>query len=213
MRNESNSAHVARPPLHKRRYIVDEAFQYRLIGTLSAIWLANSLFFTLVLYFLYEGHLTAFYDLVPREGMSPLLSLPALFVTSILFVSAFGMAVLTILALYMSNQIAGPLHRVKKCFARVAEGDLSFELRFRHGDFLRDLPDDFNEMVASLRRSTEADLEALNSIEAVSGQDEQVLAALRRLSDKKQSTVSRESEVAVAFRESPSEPAVIAPAH
>ena len=63
---------------------------------------------------LYDGHLNRFYDLVPREGLLPLLSLPTLFAVSILFVSVFGVIVLGIIALYMSNQIAGPLYRTKK---------------------------------------------------------------------------------------------------
>ena len=107
MSNESRPAgYGTRPPIHKRQYIVDKPFQYRLIGTLLTIWAANTVFFTLVLYFLYDGHLIRFYDLVPRAGMLPLLTLPNLFAVSILFVSVFGVIVLVIIALYLSNQIA-----------------------------------------------------------------------------------------------------------
>ena len=49
MSNESRPAgYGGRPPLHKRQYIVDKPFQYRLIGTLLCMWAANTVFFTLV---------------------------------------------------------------------------------------------------------------------------------------------------------------------
>ena len=80
MSNETKPAgYGSRPPFYKRQYIVDKPFQYRLIGTLLCIWAANTIFFTLVLYLLYDGHLNQFYDLVPREGVLPLLTLPNLF--------------------------------------------------------------------------------------------------------------------------------------
>jgi len=155
-----------RPALHKRRYVVDQPFQYRLIRTLLLIWLAHSVFFTLVLYFFYEGHLQRFYDLVPRPGLLPLISPSTLFAISIAFVFAFGFVVLTVLAVYMSNQIAGPLHRTKKGLDRVGRGEFCFHLQFRQSDFLRDVPVAFNNMLDSLRHQAEMDVEELRAIEA-----------------------------------------------
>ena len=76
----------------------------------------------------------------------PLLTLPALFGVAIGFVVVFGLVILGIVGLYMSNQIAGPLYRTKLCMDRVGKGDWGFNLQFRHGDFLRDLPGVFNQM-------------------------------------------------------------------
>lgn len=176
----------SRPPFYKRQYIVDKPFQYRLIGTLLAIWAANSVFFTLVLYFLYDGHLTQFYDLVPRDGVLPLLSLPALFATSVVFVAVFGVIVLSIIALYMSNQIAGPLWRTKKSLDRISQGELDFKLRFRQGDFLKDFSDVFNNMLDSLQRRSSAELEELKAIEAAAGDADEVIARVKALREKKQ---------------------------
>jgi methyl-accepting chemotaxis protein len=156
-----------RPALHKRRYIVDPPFQYRLIRTLLAIWLAHSVFFTLVLYFFYEGHLRQFYDLVPRPGLLPLVSPSTLFALSIAFVFAFGFVVLLVVAVYMSNQIAGPLYRTKKGLDRVGRGEWGFHLQFRQGDFLGDVPAAFNNMLDSLRHQAETDVEELRAIEAL----------------------------------------------
>ena len=134
------------------------------------------MFFTLVLYLLYDGHLNRFYDLVPREGPLPLLTLPTLFAVSILFVSVFGVIVLGIIALYMSNQIAGPLYRTKQSLARLGQGDLAFKLQFRHGDFLNDFPEIFNAMLERLRRQGVEELDGLKAIETSADDASEVTA-------------------------------------
>ena len=197
MSNESKPAgYGSRPPFYKRQYIVDKPFQYRLIGTLLCIWAANTIFFTLVLYLLYDGHLIQFYDLVPREGMLPLLTLPNLFAVSILFVSLFGVIVLGIIALYMSNQIAGPLYRTKKSLERLGQGDLAFKLQFRHGDFLNDFPQIFNAMLERLRRQSAEELDALKAIEASVSDADELAARVKKLREMKEAQLGVSSDVA-----------------
>lgn len=179
-----------RPPLYRRQYVVDKPFQYRLMGTLLAIWFANSLFFSIVLYFFYEGHLNQFYELVPRPGMLPLLTLPALFTVAIGFVAVFGIIVLGVVGLYMSNQIAGPLFRTKKCLERVAAGDWNFLLRFREGDFMTDFPPAFNSMLEGLRTLAAADVDELKAIEAANDEAE-LKQLVRRLREKKESQMGQ----------------------
>lgn len=202
MSNESKSAgYGGRPPFYKRQYIVDRPFQYRLIGTLLCIWAANTIFFTMVLYLLYDGHLNQFYDLVPREGMLPLLTLPNLFAVSILFVSLFGVIVLGIIALYMSNQIAGPLYRTKKSLERLGQGDLAFKLQFRHGDFLNDFPEIFNAMLERLRRQSAEELDALKAIEASASDAGEVAARVKKLREMKEARLGVASEAAASHDE------------
>ena len=197
MSNESKPAgYGGRPPFYKRQYIVDKPFQYRLIGTLLCIWAANTIFFTLVLYLLYDGHLIQFYDLVPREGVLPLLTLPNLFAVSILFVSLFGVIVLGIIALYMSNQIAGPLYRTKKSLERLGQGDLAFKLQFRHGDFLNDFPQIFNAMLERLRRQSAEELDALKAIEASVSDADELAARVKKLREMKEAQLGVSSDVA-----------------
>jgi methyl-accepting chemotaxis protein len=175
-----------RPALLKRRYIVDQPFQYRLIRTLLAVWLAHSVFFTLVLYFFYEGHLRQFYDLVPRPGLLPLVPASTLFALSIGFVFAFGFVVLLLVAVYMSNQIAGPLYRTKKGLDRVGRGEWSFHLQFRQGDFLRDVPAAFNNMLDSLRHQVEMDVEELRAIEELDEDSAEWKRLVRKLRERKE---------------------------
>lgn len=177
-----------RPALHQRQYIVDKPFQYRLIGVLLAIWLANSAFFGLVLFFLYQGHLTHFYELLPKPGLAPLVPLGALFGIAVVFVLVFGVVTLFTVGLYLSNQIAGPLFRMKKSLQRVGRGDLGFTLQFRSGDFMRDVPGIFNSMLERLREQAEAEIATLRAIEA-SGDAAAALGLARQLREQKEAAL------------------------
>jgi methyl-accepting chemotaxis protein len=51
----------------------------------------------------------------------------------------------------VSHRIAGPLHRFKQVFARLADGDLSVHVAIRRNDYLRQEAEIMAEMVRSLR--------------------------------------------------------------
>ncbi len=155
-----------RPALHRRRYIVDRHFQHRLIRAFLATWLAHSVVLGLTLHFFYASQLQRFYETAPRPGLVPWMSPSALLAFSVASVIVFGFALFLLVAVYMSNQVAGPLYRTKQGLDRVGRGELSFHLQFRKSDFLRDVPVAFNNMLDSLRHQAETDLEALREIEA-----------------------------------------------
>jgi methyl-accepting chemotaxis protein len=188
----------SRPPIHKRQYIVDKPFQYRLIGTLMSIWLAYSLFFTIVLYFFYEGHLKQFYTLGPQPGLQPLLTLSMLFTLSMVFVYVFGFIVLSIVAIYMSNQIAGPLYRTKLSMERIGRGDLAFRLQFRQGDFLNDIPGIFNAMLDGIKRQAQVDVEQVHALEKAANDPVTLKRLLRELRQRKEAAAGVESREVAA---------------
>ena len=191
---ESNPSEAQRKPNRRRRLIVDKAFQYRLIGLLLAIWAANSLFFSIILYYFYQGHILRFYHLVPRSGLVPLLSAPMLFSVVIGFILCFGMVLVGIIGVYLSNQIAGPLYRVKLSLNRVREGDVNFEIQFRDRDFLEDFPGYFNGMLESLKQQGGSDVEALNAIEESLSEPLKSRALIRELRQKKQTQIGLSTE-------------------
>lgn len=194
MSNEEASKPMPRKKNRRRQLIVDKPFQYRLIGLLMAIWLANSLFFSIILYYFYDGHILRFYELVPREGMAPLLSAPVLFSIAIAFILMFGLVMLCIIGLYLSNQIAGPLYRVKMSLNRVSEGDMNFEVRFRDHDFLMDFPGYFNNMLRRLKERGVGDVETLKSIESHLGDTDKVRSLLREFRESKEQRFGVASE-------------------
>jgi methyl-accepting chemotaxis protein len=178
----------------RRQLIVDKPFQFRLIGLLLAIWAANSLFFSIILYYFYQGHILRFYDLIPRPGMVPLLQAPVLFTVAIGFIMLFGMVLVGIIGVYLSNQIAGPLYRVKLSLKRVTEGDVNFEIRFRDRDFLEDFPGYFNRMLESLKERGNADLEVLKALEASLNDPNKSKSLIRELRERKEAQLGLVSD-------------------
>ncbi len=175
-----------RPPLHRRQYIVDGPVQLRLVATLLCLWLANSVFFTLVLYFFYEGHVLRFYELIPRAGQDPLVPLPTLFVLAIGFVVTFGIIIVGLMGLYLSNQVAGPLYRMKLYLQRMGKGDWNFEVRFREGDFIGNIPDVFNGMLDGLRDHARSEVEQLRAIEEMVADNDKARTLVSALRERKE---------------------------
>ena len=122
MSSQNESSPQGRPHGRRRRLIVDKPFQYRLIGLLVAIWAANSIFFSIILYYFYEGHILRFYDLVPRGSARPLLSAPILFTTAIAFILLFVLATTLLVPETVMAIVAGALFGFDKGLAAVIAG-------------------------------------------------------------------------------------------
>lgn len=83
-----------------------------------------------------------------------------------LFVTGAATAIfLYLLGLWMSNRILGPVPRLQRALRHVAEGDMSVRLKFRPGDYLEDVADDFNKAMDAIegKPSTRAQLEVARS--------------------------------------------------
>ncbi len=59
---------------------------------------------------------------------------------------------LTIIVIFISHRIAGPLHRLKQYMKKLGDGDFALRLRFRTYDEIHDVADSFNEMVENLKK-------------------------------------------------------------
>ena len=51
-------------------------------------------------------------------------------------------------AIKLSNRFAGPIVRVRRALAQIADGQLPQTIEFRHGDFWKSLASDFNRAFA-----------------------------------------------------------------
>jgi methyl-accepting chemotaxis protein len=134
---------------HRRRRILLESFQYRLLAinltyfvTILLIF-AGALFLPLILQ-LRSGSLSV---IEQGEVAGLFLSLharvwPAMLVVFIL---------LALHSILVSHRIAGPLYRFRSIFKAVAEGDLSIRANLRKTDYLGKESDSLNEMILNLR--------------------------------------------------------------
>jgi len=84
------------------------------------------------------------------------------------FIALFLTGVVTagflyLLGLWMSNRILGPVPRLQRALRSVAEGDTSIRLKFRPGDYLEDLADDFNAAMDAIEEKPAAKRQAEES--------------------------------------------------
>jgi len=73
---------------------------------------------------------------------------------------------IAILAIFVSHKIAGPVYRLERSAKILASGDLTQNLKLRHGDELKDLQDAFNSMSESLRKMIAKDREVIGKLVA-----------------------------------------------
>jgi hypothetical protein len=83
----------------------------------------------------------------------------------------------------------------------VGRGEWNFHLQFRQGDFLKDLPAAFNNMLDSLRRQAEIDVEELRAIEALDDEPSDWRRLVRKLLERKEAQLGIGPEVGASSRE------------
>jgi nitrogen fixation/metabolism regulation signal transduction histidine kinase len=67
-----------------------------------------------------------------------------------LLVMVFMLPVFVMDAIKLSNRFAGPIFSMRRAIRSVAQGEAPRKLKFREGDFWRDLAEDYNAMLAKL---------------------------------------------------------------
>jgi len=156
---------------YKRRRILIESYQYRLLFINLLYFCIILLIFAAVLFLPLILKLRSGSASVIEQGelAGQFLALharvwPAMFVIFVL---------LALHSVFVSHRIAGPLYRFRKVFGAVASGDLSVRAKLRKGDYLGKESESLNEMIASLRAKIE-------SIQSHHGETQTVLTALKQ---------------------------------
>jgi methyl-accepting chemotaxis protein len=139
---------------YKRRHILIESYQYRLL-------FINLLYFCIIL-LIFAAALFLPLILKLRSGSASIIEqgeLAGQFLALHARVWPAMLIVFVLLALHsilVSHRIAGPLYRFRKVFGVVARGDLSVRANLRKGDYLGKESESLNEMIASLRTKIES---------------------------------------------------------
>ena len=173
----------------RQNFIVDETFQYALIRLLVAVWIFNTAVLGWFMYYLYAGPVFDFAHL-SEPDIQILPGSPPQFSNLLILAAALGLGLVVAVGLHLSHQIAGPIYRLKQSMIRVSAGELDFTIRFRKGDYLNDIPDIFNEMLASLKNRTARDVEVLKAIEATLPDDAEARNRLKSLREDKESELT-----------------------
>jgi HAMP domain-containing protein len=128
----------------RRIYVIDREFQYRYMTTWILMTLAFVAVNALVLYWGARTGERGMASEVVLEHLSFMMEAGSIFV---ICVTIF----LGCLLLLLSHRIAGPAYRIRKCMSRLSKGDYSFDVRLRKRDYLKEVADAMNELIASLR--------------------------------------------------------------
>ena len=128
----------------RRRLVVDKAAQTRMIVSVAwppALFLAISGVALGSLAVLMRSEAVAQGVQVP--GLTPIL-------VALLGFLVFAMGFICINALRVSFRVAGPTFRLKRVLEAATDGDYSVRARLRRGDYLHDLAETMNDLLAHL---------------------------------------------------------------
>ena len=135
----------------RRNYFIDKDFQERFIFKFCLLVVLAGIVTTGILYFVGKRSttVTIINSRVVVHSTADFL-LPILIQTVLAVMVILGLATI-IVTLLFSHKIAGPLYRFKKAVEGVKLGDLSGNFRLRNYDQLKDLSDEVNAMIDSVR--------------------------------------------------------------
>ncbi len=134
----------------RRNYFIEKDFQGRFVLLFFGIVVIGAIIFTLILTYLSSDIITVTY----KENNLRVSSFPrALFYEILqahwLFILFSGIGV-SIIAVFISHRIGGPIYRFKKTMNEIAAGNLALDIRLRKLDEGKDLADCINKMIESL---------------------------------------------------------------
>ncbi len=133
----------------RRRVLVDRKFQlgisFRIIFCLASY---------LVLFYLmavFAPFLIVLLAGGSEEAMTAATTRIVVFVEQLLLPLGLTFACLALHCILISHRIAGPVYRLRKTMESAAAGDLSIDVHLRKGDYLNELAESWNDMVAPIR--------------------------------------------------------------
>ena len=164
---------------HKRQtknYFINREFQGRIALTIFLAAIIGCLLFIGLLAFLSSDTLTISYsnnDL--KLGKTPWMLLKSAAAANWLFLLVGG-TLLVLAAIIGTHRIAGPLHRLERRLAKMAQGDLSTDIVLREKDegkelahLINELSSIYSEKLRAIERSSDAVHNLLNQYDSLDG--------------------------------------------
>ena len=167
------------PKKHKRRiYIVDPEFQYgiiRKISMMAVLIIVMSLGFLAIVHQLYGDVQVGVVQPDPFNAAGSVAALPAdatllqLIWPVLLVCMAVALVFTFFFGIVISHRMAGPVYRIRKMLDKMAQGDLSEQVRLRKKDDFNALAESLNGLIKSWRRNVEELKGILRDLETGSG--------------------------------------------
>lgn len=151
MSQTQTATETGKKPYQRKIIRINPKFQFRIALYVGSWLIALSFIYPWVVHSLFDY----FVQYAQMDPMGP--SVKSLLETrnsvlSLMVATQLAFIALCFLgSLFLAHRLAGPVYRTRKHLKMVAGGDLSEEIHLRKYDHFRDLADDFNAMLRSLR--------------------------------------------------------------
>ncbi len=144
-------------------YIINKSFQYKYIFIILSIMLITIFTVSFTTFYIIWSNIIKEYFFIPEASKkladifvktSELLLIPLIILTIIF----------SIVGVFYSHKIAGPLFRVKRICDELARGNLNQIVKFRKGDEFHDVADALNKVINGLKTLIIEDKEIVEKI-------------------------------------------------
>ncbi len=135
-------------PFFRKRYFIEKQLQTKVILFVIILLMTYTLLFVAILFLPYIVPLSFDYPLNEQtDAARMLLSLhtsiwPALTIVTLLLAGS---------SIFVSHKVAGPIYRLKRSLAEIADGNIQMTMKFRKRDELHDLAASVNLVIHEMR--------------------------------------------------------------
>lgn len=135
----------------RRNYFIDKEFQTKFILKFCLIVVLSSLVLSFFIIFLSRGSTTVTIEnaRVMVKGSADFIF--PIMLQTLLIATVFSAAAVSVLTLFISHRISGPLYRMKREIDILKSGDLTPSFKIRENDQLQHLASALSELSGSLR--------------------------------------------------------------
>jgi methyl-accepting chemotaxis protein len=134
-------------PFSRRVYFIRDSSQPHLILGIQVIYFLLVFFSSIVFYIVANYNLSG--DLAsPLNGRDTL----ELLLPTLIFLNAVGLIATSVISVFFTHRIIGPVYRLRQIMRDVGGGNLSQFAQFRKEDELQELAAGFDEMIVGLNR-------------------------------------------------------------
>jgi len=141
--------------IKRRHYFIDKSFQSKFILRFCGIVILSSILVGAILFIFSKDSTTVAIENTEVTVKSTADFILPLVIQTLILTTIFSAISVSLLTLFISHKIAGPLYRLKKDIEKLGKGDLGVSFHIRAGDQLKNLASALSTTVESLRKKIE----------------------------------------------------------
>jgi signal transduction histidine kinase len=130
----------------RRNYFIKRELQGKYMFSIFLFVMAGSILLSVFLAMMSADTITIVYkDSSLQVGNTPVVLLRGILGANWLFI-VIGGVVVTVLAMFLTHRLAGPVYRLERSIEQMIDGNFNFEIRLRSKDEIKELADMMNNL-------------------------------------------------------------------